>query len=742
MPGVGQRSGRRQIVVELRQVARAATIWLGILLLFGFEWGGHTETLSKALRSGSLAERRAALESLSHEKRAHPAWRDALALQDPELLAIALSYFSHLAKDEDAHVLNAFTSHPQPEVRAATLSAWERIRPKGSANLLIRAMSDADARVRSQAARSLAGFNTDLVVHALERSLDDPDERVRTAALESLGKANNTLRLRALRKAANDTEPKLRSAALRALAHSDGSAGIIYQGVQDREPAVRAAAVAALGSSLDPSAIKLLATILDQDNAENARLALEALLYHNKLAASDALLERIDSIVRHGLLEDCVNALPHLSETVRAQWRSKLARFLESGSNPVAHAKLLVALARAQPSDISESENALLKLANRSGDVQLDAIRLLGSCRSDRALVTLVRAIGNDDAAVRAEALAGLIDFQELNPRDKRIADGLLETLENANADIRPQVIERIGATGASHLAPKLLPLLNLPQTAVVLATLKALAKMPHPQSTPRLRELLLHSHAKVRWTAAIALGAAGSPDDRAWLEDKLGRGHPWDRAALLVALREIVEKHGTGEDTLDTLSSFARGEREDLAALAFMTLSEKPTAQGVTILSSLLQHRSSSRRTLAAAHLANANDQETLTALRQRAADEKEHTNVRIAALASLAMRRDSKIPMVKDPWAVKLACDCARYFARHASGDSPTVRRRMIAMPSATNTPLREALRAVRFSDGRILWLTTDALGEIHLWNVPGGPIELFDPISVPPSCEPSEP
>ncbi len=710
---------------------------LGFALLCGFEWGGHAESLSEALRSGSHSEQLGAVEALSSVPRSHPAWRDAFALRNPDLLANALRHFARVAEEQDAETLAAFASHPQPGVRAATLYIWERIRPEGSAAMLVRAMSDSDARVRAQAARSLTGFNSDAVVRALEQGLDDPDERVRTAAIESLGKADNALKMRALRKAASDAEPKLRSAALRALALTEGSSGIIYQGVQDRDSTVRAAAVAALGNSTDPAAIELLANIIDQDSAANARLALEALLYHERPAATDALLARIDGIIRHGLIDETATALPHLSPAAQRRWRDKLADALQSGSNPTAHVRLLVSLARSQPHDVSEAEGVLLELANRSGDAQLDALRLLGSCRSDRALVTLVRAIDSDDDAIRRQALDGLTDFQELNPRDERIADGLLEALQNASANIRPEIIERIGATGASRLAPRLLPLLDLQQPSILLATLKALSKMPHPKSAAKLRTLLAHSHAKVRWTAAIALGSTGSAADREWLQEQLMRDHPWDRAALLIALREIVAKLGPDDDTRDTLESFLTGERENLAALSAIIVSELAAPEDIKALRALLMHASPVRRALAAAHLAVADDPKTRAALIGRARDANERTQVRIAALSALAMQNAANIPHVDSPWAVKLASECAQFYAKQRSPESDGSKRRIIAMPPATNVPLRHALRALRFSDGRTLWVTTDALGELHLWGAPKGPVELFDPVARPPDC-----
>lgn len=720
-------------------MTRALQLLAFASLLFGFEWSEQGTSLTDALLNGTPAERRAAVESLAGVPRESAAWEVAFSVPDAELLAIALRHFSRVASNEDAKRLLPLASHSQAEVRAAALSAWERIRPEQSTALLVRAMSDADARVRAQAARSLTGYHDDDAVRALERGIDDPDERVRIASIEALGTIKNPLRLRALRKAAGDSEPKLRAAALRALANGEGSAGLIFQGVQDRDGTVRAAAVAALGNIDDAAAVDLLATIIDQDSAEDARLALEALLYHERPEATGALLQRMDGVIRHGLIEDAANALPHLSEQAQRRWRMELAQALANGSNPSAHAKLLVALGEDEPHDVSIAEQTLLELANRPGDAQLDALRLLGSCHSDRALVTLVRAIGSEDGAIRSVALVGLLDFQTLNPEDKRIADGLLETLQFAPAAVRPAIIERIGATGAHDLAPRLLSLLDSQQNTILLATLKALAKMPHPESPPKLRVLLSHSSAKVRRAAALALGAAGGPRDQAWIESQLDSDRPWDRTALLLALRKIVSRAGPSDNTHDILNSLAFGERESLAALAASTLAQMGRPSDYASLRELLSHRSVIRRTLAAALLAGATDELSAQALQQRVSDTNEAITVRIAADSALAMRASAAERLRGEvPWAVKLAHRCARSF-RRPSGK--TRARRVIVLPASSNQPLGYALRAVQFADGQTLWMVTDALGQLHLWGTPSGPLHITDPIAEPPLCSEGE-
>ncbi len=102
-------------------------------------------------------------------------------------LGAGLRLFALVAMPEDAPMLQQYSKHEKPEVRAAAVSGLARLdAPEAHAALLL-ALSDEVPRVRELAAQGLKRFSDDEVLSGLLVAASDEDVQVATAATVSIG---------------------------------------------------------------------------------------------------------------------------------------------------------------------------------------------------------------------------------------------------------------------------------------------------------------------------------------------------------------------------------------------------------------------------------------------------------------------------------------------------------------------------------------------------------------------------
>ena len=163
-----------------------------------------------------------------------------------------------------------------PGDRREAVDALALFNDAESAELLVQLAESSDPRIREAAlrglGRSVANRN---YANAVINGCTDPDERVRQAALEQLPGIIGDKAVAILAGALQKDAPRIRAAAAQGLARIDSGESIaaLRLALSDDDPWTRYFAVRGIGSLRDVSSAEALRTLVENDPAEQVRIA-------------------------------------------------------------------------------------------------------------------------------------------------------------------------------------------------------------------------------------------------------------------------------------------------------------------------------------------------------------------------------------------------------------------------------------------------------------------------------------
>ncbi len=146
------------------------------------------EPLIEALRDKDKLVRQAAVEALSHERRAAGALIDLLYDEDRSIRLQVIALLKDIGDRAAAEPLVLLLEDPDPNVRKQVLQALGKLKDAGSVENVIMALRDKDENVREEAVRALGKFSDPEIIRPLIGRIgsDETHEGVRTAAMDVL----------------------------------------------------------------------------------------------------------------------------------------------------------------------------------------------------------------------------------------------------------------------------------------------------------------------------------------------------------------------------------------------------------------------------------------------------------------------------------------------------------------------------------------------------------------------------
>ncbi len=343
---------------------------------------------------------------------------------------------------------------------------------------LLAASGDPVESVRGQAVRALANVVDRSSVPLLTRALIDGTNAWRRAgAATLLGLTRDPQALPVLERAAKDRSSIVRGAVVDALNTMGGaSAGnAIRPLLADPDPRVRLKASVALGRLHDTRSVSVLIQLLRDPHTEVQSQA--------ALSLAELGDRRVVPALKRMLRQD-----------VSAQ--GKMIAKTTFGTC------FYAAFALGALGDASATPLLIRGLSDKDKFVRSQAANALGRMRDTRAVVPLTHTVLHDPFVLArfgaAQSLGRL--------RDKRAVPFLVQSLRDANEDVREQSAKALGALGDKRAVPPLIAALKDTDEAVPRAALLALGRIGDPAALPAARNLLRHKDASVRQAASEAI--------------------------------------------------------------------------------------------------------------------------------------------------------------------------------------------------------------------------------------------
>lgn len=162
-----------------------------------------------------------------------------------------------------------------------------------------------------------------------------------------------------------------------------------------------------------------------------------------------------------------------------------------------------------------------------------------------RPTSTCLESVSAPDRAVRVQALAAtakLLDPAARRARGRAAARG---ARGRADPEDRAEIAVLLGRTGADRVVPVLGGLTESKDEKLRLAAIDALGAVGVATAGPALLGLLGDPSGVIRLRAGLALGRAGGADSLTKAVDRLVQGTEVDRLAVILAISQMMERHG-----------------------------------------------------------------------------------------------------------------------------------------------------------------------------------------------------
>ncbi len=428
--------------------------------------------------------------------RAVPAIISALE-DEPDVAVIAAGALAKIGDRSAFEALIGKLGEQDVGVRQAVISALNSIGHPQMPHRMVNLLTDEDPIVRESAVKIAGYFGYSECIDLIFERCGDEAENVRYAAIQCLPYLDDRRVLPIIADTLKKDTPKVRGAAAYALGMIDDREAFKYlkDALKDNDPWVRYFAVKAAGESAYPEALELLLDMVDNDRAEQVRIA------------------AIESIGKIGG-EKAV---------------SILSKFLWNENFDVAR----VAVAALGRINHPDAVNHLL-LAVRSNNmaIKLEAIHALGERGGKEAVETLKWLAGSEENdRIAEEAIESL---SRIGSRDAIRA--LMELTSNKSR--KTSCISRLSQFIGRYIE-WISDGLYDPNPAVRSSVVDVLARMKHPDATEALIKALDDQDTQVRLAAVNALGYLGSR----YGDKKLARIAVYDKDETVRTAAERVLK-------------------------------------------------------------------------------------------------------------------------------------------------------------------------------------------------------
>lgn len=579
-----------------------------------FNWAGQVDLDAEGLQSDDPKKR-----------------LDAVALLGMDDIHLAQSFLMKALSDEDLGVRHQ---------AAKALGA-------GGATIAVPTMiewlSDVDAKTRAVAADVLGDIGGPEATAALTRSLGDADDAVRQRAVRSLGKIGlrgNPNVVIALIPRLEDAKADVRRETIEQLEQLGDKRAVIPLVAKfgDTQLDIRKAAVRAVGKLGDKSAVPALIRLMN-DPAEDVRTAaVGSLGLLGAVEAIDALTEQLGTgsdlfraKVAYALGQ--IAASPGAGKAGEDAMRTLVENLATPASRKAATDALKVAGKAAVPALVAHLSGRLkgdpstaVALLAENADARATAaltaelergrvamplvLQALGATGDPSALVPVLGALSNKDAAIRLAAMEAL---RPLLGRDARAGDVLVEHLADADLEVRILAAEYLGTVRVTAAAPKLAALAGPGNpTRLRLAAIDALGQIGEviasASSTQVLLDVLREGPPELHRAAATALEYIADPSTTPVLVAQIQTDRGPTRHELVRALGATLRGH-PDPAARKLLHDLAQDANVKVAIAAICAIAAAGDASDAPLLRSLVEDAAADRRRIAALALGDLHD-------------------------------------------------------------------------------------------------------------------------------------
>ena len=575
-----------------------------------FNWAGQVDLDAEGLQSDDPKKR-----------------LDAVALLGMDDIHLAQPFLMKALSDEDLGVRHQ---------AAKALGA-------GGATIAVPVMiewlSDVDAKTRAVAADVLGDIGGPEATAALTRSLGDAEDAVRQRAVRSLGKIGlrgNANVVIALIPRLEDAKADVRRETIEQLEQLGDKRAVIPLVAKfgDTQLDIRKAAVRAVGKLGDKSAVPALIRLMN-DPAEDVRTAaVGSLGLLGAVEAIDALTEQLGTgsdlfraKVAYALGQ--IAASPGAGKAGEDAMRTLVENLALPASRKAATDALKVAGKAAVPALVAHLSGRLkgdpstaVALLAESADARATAaltaelergrvamplvLQALGATGDPAALVPVLGALSNKDAAIR---LAAMEAIRPLLGRDARAGDVLIEHLADDDLEVRILAAEYLGTVKVAAAAPKLIALAGAGNpTRLRLAAIDALGEIAAPSATKVLLDVLREGPPELHRAAATALEYIADPATTPVLVAQIQTDRGPTRHELVRALGATLRGHADPA-ARKLLRDLAEDANVKVAVAAICALAAAGDASDAPLLRSLVEDAAADRRRIAALALGDLHD-------------------------------------------------------------------------------------------------------------------------------------
>ncbi|MCX5742920.1 MAG: HEAT repeat domain-containing protein, partial [Proteobacteria bacterium] len=424
---------------------------------WSFDWVGAVEVDAEGLASDLPKTRLDAVTALlGHDiSLTKPYLLRAIVDDDPGVRQAAAKGLGAGGAVEAVPILGDWLSDIEPKIRVSAADALGEIGGPDATAALTRSLGDPDPSVRQHAVRALGAIGrrgTPGVVISIIPRLEDDKAEVKRESIEQLEALGDRRAVIPLVAKFNDGAPLIVTAAIRAIGKLGDRSAVpaLIRLVGDPREEIKTAAVSALGVLGAIDAIDTLSeqlTVGSETYRSKVAYALGqvAAMPNAGKAGDDAMRTLVSTLAIPGSARR--GAREGLSVAGKAAVPA-LVSHLEGRipGDPTTVVELLAA------SPDPRATAALASELERGRVAMPTVLKSLGATGDPNALVPMLGALANKDAAIRLAAMDAL---RPLVGRDARAGDVLVEHLADEDLEIRVLAAEYLGILGAPTAMPR-----------------------------------------------------------------------------------------------------------------------------------------------------------------------------------------------------------------------------------------------------------------------------------------------